>query len=378
MLSIFLILIFIRPFISSLAFPYVNFVYSVALLILLVTYTIYKKLLFQKNKILIYPFILFSLSLVISMIFSQNKLNSFSEVYKYITGILLFFIAASLSGEDKILTMRIITLAGLAISFLAIYQYFFGFKHVSDYLLNNKLSSPFVLDYLSRKRVFLPFVTPGILGGYLAMIIPLALINKNRAWFILPIFFALLLTKSLGALLSLFCALIIYFCLRGKLKKTKVFFLLGLLISAVIIFILRSLAQKEHTQPIFSMLMRLNYWKGAWEVIKAHPLVGVGLGNFNLKMSRYAHNAYLQIWAEMGILGLVSFIWIIYAVFKSCYKNLTEFLYKNQITALVAASSVFLIHNFFDFSFFLPEVVYIWWVILGLIVAIGTKKNAQN
>lgn len=369
MLLAFLILISLRPFISSLAFPYLNAVYSTAVFIFLITYIICKKITFRKIQSLVYPVILFSLALLISLFFSKDSLNSLLESYKYITGLLLFIIAASLSEKDKILTIEAITLTGLVISFSAIYQYFFGFKHILDYLLKNKLSPPFVLDYLAQKRVFFPFVTPGILGGYLAMIIPLALINKNRAWFILPIFFALLLTKSLGALLSLFCALIIYLYIRGELKKAKVFFPLGLLISAAIIFVLRSVTQKEHTHPVFSAVMRLNYWKESWEIIKAYPLTGVGLGNFNLKMSRYTHNSYLQIWAEMGVLSLFSFIWIVAAVFKSCYKNFSESLYKNQIAGLVAASIVFLIHNFLDFSFFLPEVGCIWWVILGLIIS---------
>jgi len=126
---------------------------------------------------------------------------------------------------------------------------------------------------------------------------------------------------------------------------------------------------KEYIRPTFSMAMRLNYWQESLNVIKAHPFVGVGLGNLNLQMSRYAHNSYLQILAEMGLLGLLSFAWIVYAVFKSGFKNLKQSLYKNQIAGLLTSSTVFLIHNFLDFTFFLPEVSLIWWLALGLILA---------
>ncbi|MDD5477936.1 MAG: O-antigen ligase family protein [Candidatus Omnitrophica bacterium] len=374
MLLILLAAIFIRPFISSQAFPYLNFIYSTGLLIFLGIYVIYKKLLFSKLQVLIYPVLLFILALFISLIFSQNKVNSLAELYKYITGLLLFLIAASLSEDDKSLAIQAIMLTGLAVSLLAIYQYFLGFSRVSDYLVNNNgLLFPFASDYLARRRVFLPFVTPGVLGGYLAMVIPLFLINKNRIWLILPVFLALFLTGSLGAFLSLFCALIICFCLRGKIKKSKIAILSGLFISIIIIFIYRSATRIEHIQPFFSTVMRLNYWKEALGIIQAHPLAGVGLGNFNLKASRYAHNSYLQIWAEMGMLGLFAFNWIAYTVLKSCIKNLAQLPYKRQTACLLVASLVFLIHNFSDFTFFLPEVVFVWWVILGLITSLDKK-----
>jgi len=369
MFLILLAAIFIRPFISTEAFPYLNFIYSEGLLIFLGIYVICKKLSFSKFRALAYPVILFILALFISLIFSQNKISSLSELYKYVTGLFLFLAAASLSEDDKTLTIQTIVLTGLAISLLAIYQYFLGFRHVADYLANNRLLLPFAADYLSRKRVFLPFVTPGVLGGYLAMVIPLFLINKNRIWLILPVFLALFLTGSLGAFLSLFCALIIFFCLEGKFSKSKLSILFGLFIAIIIIFICRSATRIEHIRPLFSTVMRLNYWKEALGIIQAHPLAGIGLGNFNLKASRYAHNSYLQIWAELGVLGLFAFIWIAYTVLKSCVKNLARLPYKRQAACLLAASLVFLFHNFLDFTFFLPEAAFVWWVILGLIAA---------
>jgi len=226
MLLTFLVAIFIRPFVSSPAFPYLNFAFSLVFLIFLGAYFIYKKAYLLDPRSLFYPILLFIFALFISLVFSQDKINSSVQLYKYLTGLLLFFVVASLSKRERISVVRTITLAGLIISLLAIYQYFFGFKHLADYLANSKSLFPFVLDYLQSRRVFAPFVTPGILGGYLAMVIPLFFINKDRSWLFPVVFFALFLTRSLGAFLSLFFGLIVYFCLQGRFKKRAIFYLL--------------------------------------------------------------------------------------------------------------------------------------------------------
>ncbi|MDP3732793.1 MAG: O-antigen ligase family protein [Candidatus Omnitrophota bacterium] len=366
MLKVLLTFIFIRPFISSLAFPYLNSLYSALFLIFLIIWIIYKGISIRKIQPLKYPLALFCLALIIAVVFSIDKLNSLKELYKYITGILLFLIVASLTYENKIRLIHTIILAGFIISLLAIYQYFFGFQHILDYMSKEKVTNPFALDYIQRRRAFFPFVTPNTLAGYFIMIIPLTSIHKNRFWLILPLSFAFLLTKSLGALLSSFLALVIYFHLQGKLERKRVVFLFGLLVIVGLVFMARATTQKQHLQPIFSTVMRLNYWKDTLRMIKAKPLTGVGLGNFNLTLSRYAHNSYLQIWTEMGISGIISILWLIIVVFKSTVKNIKVSLNKNLMAGLITANASFLIHNLVDFSFFLPEVTFIWWVILGL------------
>jgi len=368
MFVILLIFIFIRPFISSLAFTYLNSIYSILLLLFLLAWVCSKGLPRERIYKLKYPLLLLCLALIISIIFSTNINRSLGELYKYISGFLLFFIAMSLGEGSKEKVIRTIVLAGLIISILAIYQYFFGFQHLSKYASAHSIRNPFVLDYINRQRAFLPFVTPNTLAGYLAMIIPLTLAYKNRVFYILPLCFALLLTKSLGALLSLFLGLVIYVLLERKIGKRKIAALIGLIIVISLVFLARASATGQHLQPVFSTMMRLNYWKDTLAIIQNHPLTGVGIGNFNLAQSRYAHNSYLQIWAELGILGISSIFWLMVNVFKSTVKNIDALPDKKLISGLFAAYAVFLMHNLVDFSFFLPEVNLIWWVILGLII----------
>lgn len=368
MFIIIIILLVSRPFISSLAFPSFDFIHSALFIVFLSAGINFRGTCFKRIQGLKYPLLIFSLALVLSTIFSIDKIVSLRELYKYVTAILLFLFASSLSYSESLRLIRVIVFTGFIISLLAVYQYFFGFQHILNYINRERISDPFILDYLSRKRVYFPFVTPNTLAGYLIMIIPLALSDKKNTWVILPLFLALFFTESIGAILSISLVLIPYFYFQAKTEKINRVLLIELLLFAGLIIFARGCIQKpNHTLPLFSTVTRLNYWKGALEIARSFVLTGMGPGNFNLLQTRYAHNTYLQICAETGILGLFSFLWFVVLTFRYAVKNLKTAENKNYISAgVILASAAFIIHNFIDFTFFLPEVAFIWWVIFGL------------
>jgi O-antigen ligase len=83
---------------------------------------------------------------------------------------------------------------------------------------------------------------------------------------------------------------------------------------------------------------RVYQMKYAWEIMMLRPLTGVGLGNFSKakihfldldprwKVTRHvAHNSYLELGAEIGILGMILFLYLVYRSIKDCYKNERRF-----------------------------------------------------
>jgi O-antigen ligase len=50
-----------------------------------------------------------------------------------------------------------------------------------------------------------------------------------------------------------------------------------------------------------------------------HSVIGIGMGNFHYYSSRelVAHNAYLEVWAELGMAGLIAYMTLILAPFRS-------------------------------------------------------------
>lgn len=371
MFAIILSLILIRPFISTLAFPFLNSVYSYILLGALSYSCIKKPKAIKELKIVKSPSILLFISaLFLSAYLSYDKMLALTALVNYLILILTFLTAASLSQEQKNKIIKAVALSAIIISILAIYQYFFGFKHLLNYIHKMKIDNPFALDYIERKRVFFPFASPNILAGYLILCIPLLLITKNRyrLLFLSILLWTLFLTKSIGASLSLFLGMMVCLFLKEKPVIKKIMLLVAL--AGCFIFILminRQTSIKGHTLPFFSLNQRLEYWGETFKIIKERPF-GIGLGNFDLPLSRYAHNSYLQLWAETGILGLFSFLWLVVWIFRFQRRALKDAEHKREIAYLLSAEAAFLFHNLIDFTFFLPEVSLIWWVILGLTI----------
>ena len=73
------------------------------------------------------------------------------------------------------------------------------------------------------------------------------------------------------------------------------------------------------TADNFAIVQRMAIWQSAWEMFLDNPLLGVGLGNFDhaypayslpgwLHLPGHAHNYYLNLLAETGILGLSAYL----------------------------------------------------------------------
>lgn len=84
------------------------------------------------------------------------------------------------------------------------------------------------------------------------------------------------------------------------------------------------LSQKmmEHKDKTESVDDRVEVLTRGINVVSAHPVIGVGMGNFYL-YSRHdlkAHNSYLEILAELGVIGFAAYITLLIAPLRSLKK----------------------------------------------------------
>lgn len=78
---------------------------------------------------------------------------------------------------------------------------------------------------------------------------------------------------------------------------------------------------------------RIGIWKASAKSIIAHPVLGVGIGNFpvvlgqNILLSRAgssAHNIYIHLAAEMGILAFLAGLYLVWLIIRRLYLNFIE------------------------------------------------------
>lgn len=182
---------------------------------------------------------------------------------------------------------------------------------------------------LLRASAFFP--DPHIASFFWGMTLPLALVftqsstHRAKLYFIIAsifIFIADILTFSRGGYLALLLALAVSLAIFPSLIFKKyipaLFFCFLLLLAFFFIpnpiasRLLSSLDPADH-----STSGRLAIWNEALDIIAKHPVTGVGLGNYSntvkpsaeYREPRYAHNIFLDISAETGIVnGIVFFL----------------------------------------------------------------------
>lgn len=144
---------------------------------------------------------------------------------------------------------------------------------------------------------------------------------------------------------------------------------------------------------------RLNMWRTAWGMFMEKPLTGQGLNTFMANYKRfkvpedgadyvwYAHNCYLQIAAELGIFGILSFLWLIGRMALISLKSwrlikdeYLRFLYLGLFCGIAA----FLMHSGVETSLYSLKLVVLFYFMLGLLMAIrkiglshGTTKVGE-
>jgi len=127
---------------------------------------------------------------------------------------------------------------------------------------------------------------------------------------------------------------------------------------------------------------RFIIWRESLNMIKGDPFLGKGLGTYmdyskkdiiNDSGSHYAHNCYLQIWAESGIAALIAFLALVGFVF--CRGACVAF--KNRfddwgilLGGLTGGLFGFLVASFFDNGLYSLQLSVLFWVMLGVTVAL--------
>jgi len=132
---------------------------------------------------------------------------------------------------------------------------------------------------------------------------------------------------------------------------------------------------------------RIKVWKTAVYMIKDHPLLGVGNGNFYTEYGGYIekhpeltntydymqvyhpHNIFLKIQSELGILGTLAFIGIIVSVFRDLIRFIKSDcnpFFRIFYKGFLVSAAVFMIMNLIDNFFSAPKVIAFFWIFIAI------------
>jgi O-antigen ligase len=108
---------------------------------------------------------------------------------------------------------------------------------------------------------------------------------------------------------------------------------------------------------------RAHFWSVTLDIIASHPIIGTGLGSFGAAFPRFdtrnglmrleqAHNDYLQVLSDAGIVGGVLGLFFIIVLFSKGFARRSSHDVYRSAVALGAMTGCFavLVHSFFDFT----------------------------
>ena len=300
------------------------------------------------------------------------------------------------SGVDSRWILAMLLMAGISQAVLGIWQ--FGLRGDGpDHFL--------ILDRFYR--AFGTFQQPNPFGGFMGMSAALAIgaligtgislfadLRKGSRWIFsdwLWLFFlifasittglALVMSWSRGAWLGFAAGMVVLVFFLPKKRRVGILLVVfGLLagilmvrlslvpasISSRIVTISEDLQVGDVRGELvtienFAVIERLAHWQAGIDMARDNLLVGVGFGNYEVAYEEYgllnwvhplghAHNYYINILAETGILGTIAYLLLWVIIFAQAIRLLQKLDWSERGVALglLTAWTTLAVHNFFD------------------------------
>ena len=276
------------------------------------------------------PAALFVLLSALSILVSPDKGFSFYNWYNLVGVYVLTYLVVgqNLRSSRQVRELLIVTaIAAVFVVLYGFYQFIFGIDIRAMKWVDGDAFPEL------RKRVFSTWENPNILAGYLDIIICLAFglfvkADTRKKKLVLGIMMAagaacLAMTYARGACLVI--ALI--FAVYGMFKDWRVLLACAAVAAGLLLVdpVLYERLSSVFTKIDTSSEMRLAFWESTIAMIQDHPFLGIGWGAYWMVYPEYdfylqgadirivhAHNWYLNYAAEIGIPGMLAFVWLFF------------------------------------------------------------------
>ncbi len=339
-----------------------------------------------------------------------ESLKGLAKLCIFIASYFLFTDAAGQSRRRIITAVGTLVAAGFFVSLYGLYQYKIGVAPLATW------EDP-TMD-VKGTRIYSTLGNPNLLAGFLIPILPLSFSISmvatwaKRYWLTIPLLavtgvigLAIILTGSRGAYIGLVgvalsMAAIIGSWLWKEKPRSRIFLVLALLAIPVLFYaalhflpsvearVMSIFAGGEHTSNRY----RMNVWLASLRMFQDSWWFGVGPGNkaFELAYGLYMMTGFdalgtycvpLEVAVEAGLLGLLTFGALIVSVLARAHFNFynaddgtLRWLVAGCATGLVGLMT----HGLVDTVFYRPQVQFIFWLIVAIVVSAGSLAGRKN
>lgn len=299
------------------------------------------------------------------------------------------------SGELDSL-VRMLAVCSFLVAGYAVYNYYFG-TPIGE--LGKIWVDPNTNPDI-KNRAYAVFDNPNLLAHYLVLTFPLLLAGLGNARrFSEQIFFlaaaalnvyCLLLTYSRGGWLGFAAAAGVFAVVRSR------FLLLALPPAGAVLYFFLPATVHQRLANLTSLkdasnLYRLDIWNSTLDLLKDYWLYGVGLGwraftriyytyMRNSAIIPHAHNLFLQLLSEMGIVGLGIFLWLLLALFRLGLKLSAagSRAVKNLSAGVCGALAGFFIHSFFDYTLWYYSLAIFFWILIAILLLLEKLARGED
>jgi O-antigen ligase len=364
---------------------------------------------------IIFWFILFSFA---SVFWSPDKELALYSFIKLISAIAIFFIVINIKINWKKVFL-VLLFSALIQSSLGLYQFLNQDTFNNSYLGLSEYSpgelGVSVIETPGRRwlRAYGGFTHPNILGGYLAITLLMSLYfySKRKIHSFKDLLLNILILISLNILFAglivsfsrsawlIFILSFISFFIFSLLKKKKLitlnlikilslFLMISFLFYSLAPYLFKTRLGLISRLETKSIEERIDYTTQAKSLIKDNLFFGTGIGNYTLanheKLNNNqpawyyqpVHNVYLLILAELGLVGLILFLFIAVYPFFIFIKK--KFFNLKNIILFLSFLSLFIIMLFDHYLWTSHFGLLFFWLILGLFVKTINSIDKNN
>lgn len=321
--------------------------------------------------------------------------------------------AAFLRDADDLETLGFALLAASALVILSgLFQIFIGFESMKESLARHPELAGLHDDLWARLmsgRVFATFTSPNALGAFAAASFfvvahwmtdprPQGEERSARRWVgaaaLFGLFFCVWQSRSRAAL-AVFLVLALLMVSRWMRHRAW-----KLLLPSVLGVALIAAFMHEHSHDtensgavggfVESADARGAYWRTAFAIARENPILGSGPGSFQdlypkrktagAGMTRLAHNDYLQMGSESGLLGFVAFVvWLpgTLVLWMWRWRNAPEERRRRPLL-LWCAAAVFALHSLVDYDLYMVGNSWPIFLLLGHLSQSGPEATTPD